>query len=88
MKRLKRWYCRHIKSEWYQKVKPFIFRLSKVASFFLIFMIRGLRPLLGAAHCKYQVGCTEFAVYQLQNKSFLKAVTEIIKRILSCNPWN
>ncbi len=51
-------------------------------------MIRGLRPLFGAAHCKYRVGCTEFAVYQLKNKSFFTAVIQIVKRVISCNPWS
>lgn len=53
----------------------------------VIFLIVGLRPLFGQAHCKYPVSCTRFAVGELQNNSLLPAVWAIIKRVCSCNPF-
>ena len=56
--------------------------LNKIA----IFLITGIRPIFGLAHCRYQVSCTKFAVWQLQEKGFIEASWTIFKRILSCNP--
>lgn len=53
----------------------------------LIFFIYGLRPLLGPASCRYQVGCTQFAVLQLQKKPLLSALWHISKRLFFCNPF-
>lgn len=47
----------------------------------------GLRPLFGAAHCKYVISCTQFARWQLQQNSLFIALWEIFKRIFSCNPF-
>jgi putative component of membrane protein insertase Oxa1/YidC/SpoIIIJ protein YidD len=52
----------------------------------VIFLIVGLRPLFGVAHCRYEVSCTKFATEQLQKNALLPAVWEIVKRICSCNP--
>lgn len=52
----------------------------------LIFLIRGIRPFFGIAHCKYAVSCTKFAVWQLEEERLLVALWEIGKRVLSCNP--
>jgi putative component of membrane protein insertase Oxa1/YidC/SpoIIIJ protein YidD len=52
----------------------------------VIFLIVGLRPLFGVAHCRYAISCTKFATWQLQEKAFLPALWEIIKRVCSCNP--
>jgi putative component of membrane protein insertase Oxa1/YidC/SpoIIIJ protein YidD len=52
----------------------------------VIFLIVGLRPLFGTAHCKYAVSCTKFATMQLQDNSLLPAIWAIVKRVLSCNP--
>lgn len=57
--------------------KPF---LNKI----LIFLIVGLRPLFGIAHCRYAVSCTTFAKWQLEEKGLIKALWAIFKRILSC----
>ncbi|MCX5922552.1 MAG: membrane protein insertion efficiency factor YidD [Candidatus Dependentiae bacterium] len=54
----------------------------------LIFMIRGLRPLLGDAECKYPIGCCEYTIGTLKKMPLHKALWKSIKRILSCNPWN
>lgn len=51
-----------------------------------IFIILGLRPLFGIAHCRYAVSCTKFAVWQLEEKRLDVALWDIGKRVLSCNP--
>ncbi len=53
----------------------------------IIFLIHGIRPLFGIAHCKYAVSCTKFATWQLQEKKLFIALWEISKRVISCNPW-
>ncbi|MCA9769793.1 membrane protein insertion efficiency factor YidD [Candidatus Dependentiae bacterium] len=54
----------------------------------LIFILRGARPLLGPqARCKYKVGCTDYAVQQLQEKKIFVAIWCIFKRVLLCNPF-
>lgn len=54
---------------------------------FIIFIITGLRPLLGPAECRFEVSCTNYAKDELKNKPLLKALFSIIKRLLSCNPF-
>lgn len=58
----------------------------RLVSSFVIFLIRGLRPLLGPATCKYQVTCGTFAIAQLQELPIHIAIWSVVKRILSCNP--
>jgi len=50
----------------------------------LRFLILGLRPLLGPASCRYEIGCTQYALNQLEKERLVKAMWLIIKRILSC----
>src|SRR5689334_18939077 len=58
--------------------------VSALAQYALI----GLRPLLGQINCKFEISCTRYAILQLQEKNFFKAVWFIIKRLLACNPFN
>ncbi len=63
----------------------------KILSNLLIGLIIGLRPLLGpspSGFCRYKIGCTEFAINQLENQTLFKAIYLIIKRLFSCNPFN
>lgn len=53
----------------------------------LWFLIKGLRPLFGPAHCKYPVSCTVYAHEQLKTESLLRAIKKIVIRVLSCNPF-
>ena len=53
----------------------------------LSFVITGLRPLLGPAHCKYAVGCTQFTLMQLEQQSLPTAFKNVVQRIISCNPF-
>ncbi len=50
----------------------------------LRFLILGLRPLLGPASCKYEVGCTQYTLNQLKEKNLIPAIIASAKRILSC----
>ena len=61
--------------------------IDKAGRYFLIFLIRGLRPLLGPAHCKYPISCTDYAENTLKSKYLFPAVWLITKRVLSCNPF-
>jgi len=77
-----------------QKINKFILKISniprflaKTIGFILIFMIQGLRPLLGPAHCKYPISCTKYAVIQLKTKPLFTALWLITKRLISCNPF-
>lgn len=53
----------------------------------LITLLVGLRPLLGPAACRYEIGCTQFAVIQLESLPLHKALWAIGCRIFSCNPF-
>jgi putative component of membrane protein insertase Oxa1/YidC/SpoIIIJ protein YidD len=50
----------------------------------LKFLILGLRPLLGPASCRYEIGCTQYALNQLEEKRLVQAIWLIIKRVFSC----
>jgi len=50
----------------------------------LLFLIIGLRPLLGPARCPFTITCGKFAVHQLQEQPLHKALWEICKRLLAC----
>jgi len=60
---------------------------TKYVTKLFIFLITTLRPLLGTAHCAYaDVGCTQFAIIQLQEKNIVTALLLIARRVLLCNP--
>ncbi|MFC1842182.1 membrane protein insertion efficiency factor YidD [Candidatus Dependentiae bacterium] len=61
--------------------------IDKMCRYFLLFLIRGLRPLLGPAHCKHPISCTDYAQEQLTNRYLFPAIWLITKRVLSCNPF-
>lgn len=60
---------------------------SKFIRSLLITLLLGLRPLLGPACCKFSVSCTEFAVLKLQEEPLWRALWEIAKRLVRCNPF-
>lgn len=53
----------------------------------LIFILIGLRPLLGPATCRYAIGCTAYAREQLETQPIHRALWLISKRVLNCNPF-
>lgn len=61
--------------------------ISRAVSFVLIYALLGLRPLLGAAQCRFEQSCTKYAVEQLREKSIVVAAWLILLRLLSCNPF-
>jgi len=71
----------------YRIAKDFAAWLSKQLSSLLIILLIGLRPLLGPAHCKFTVSCTEFAIIKLKEGPLFHALWEIFKRLLRCSPF-
>jgi len=63
--------------------------IKKVIISTFIFTIRTIRPLLGPDNCcRFFVPCTDYAQEQLKKEPFSKAVWNIIKRVISCNPFS
>lgn len=60
--------------------------LLRMIKYILVTLLIGLRPLLGPAVCTYEIGCTQFAVTQLESLPLHKALWAIIKRLLACSP--
>lgn len=61
--------------------------LKNLLSNILIFLLRGIRPLLGTTHCRYPISCTNYAILQLQKQNLIIAFIRISKRVLFCNPF-
>lgn len=74
-------------SKYNTKIKYILQIIGKTVAMLLIFLIRGLRPLLGPSHCKYAISCTNYAAQKLSKEPLFKAVWQITKRVLSCNPF-
>ena len=71
--------------------KDIFLQIINLSSFTLaslfIFLINFFRPLLGPGNiCPFELGCTQFAILQLQTKPLTVAIVSIAKRLLSCNP--
>jgi putative component of membrane protein insertase Oxa1/YidC/SpoIIIJ protein YidD len=63
----------------------FIF-LNRAIRTFLVFILYTIRPLFGAAPCKFAVGCTAYAAHMLKNKPLWYAFYVISLRLLCCSP--
>lgn len=61
--------------------------VGSLIAYSLVTILVGLRPLLGPAACRYDIGCTQFAVIQLESLPLHKALWAISTRLLSCNPF-
>ena len=66
----------------------------KIAHTFYYFIVQALisfiimfRPFLGPATCRFYGGCTAYAIEQLQILPLHKALWNIGKRLLQCNPF-
>lgn len=71
-----------------QKLRNLLGYISKAPGQMFIFIIIGLRPLLGPSGCcKYDISCGNYAVLQLQDQNIVIALFNIIKRVISCNPF-
>jgi putative component of membrane protein insertase Oxa1/YidC/SpoIIIJ protein YidD len=62
--------------------------LKNIPAQLSIVLIETFRYILGPAQkiCPFTVGCTQYAIQQLQNKSFFMAWKNIIDRLILCNP--
>lgn len=53
---------------------------------YLIMIYRySLSPILGRS-CRFYPTCSEYSIWQFENRSFLIALYYTIKRVLKCNP--
>jgi len=78
----------HIKTKQNRLKLSFFARfIAKIIAHTLLFLINGIKPLLGPSHCKYPISCSEFAEIELKNKPLFTAIWNITKRVLSCNPF-
>lgn len=65
----------------------FSYHVDRCIAHILIWLIVHSRPLFGPSKiCPFPLGCTEFAVQQLQNHWFGYATVNIVIRLLWCNP--
>lgn len=70
------------------KLLKFIIKfIDKLLRQILLLFIKLTRPLLGPAHCRYPITCTEYAKEVLNEKNFILSVFLITKRVLLCNPF-
>lgn len=61
---------------------------SWIAAQTLIILMYVIRPMLGPMNvCPYTIGCTQYAILQLQDEPFLPALRNIISRLLQCHPF-
>ena len=68
-------------------VSNILYKLTTCVIQMLILCIQLFRPFFGAEGvCPFTIGCTEYAIMQLEQNHFLTAMYNIIKRILICNP--
>jgi putative component of membrane protein insertase Oxa1/YidC/SpoIIIJ protein YidD len=54
----------------------------------IIWLLVGLRSLLGPAKCKFAKSCTVFAVEVFETKPFFRAFFLVFKRLFYCNPFS
>ena len=68
--------------------KKFFAFLGKLIALFLSMMIWLIRPMLGPMNiCPYSVGCTQYALQQLQEQSLFTALKNISGRLIQCHPF-
>lgn len=46
-----------------------------------------LRYLYPYGFCRHEPTCSAYAIEEFKTEQFLKAVWHVIKRVLSCHPW-
>jgi len=62
-------------------------KLSSIFSTLLSCLIQLLRPFLGPDKiCPFTIGCTQYAIMQLEQTPLRLAVPRICKRLILCNP--
>lgn len=62
--------------------------IGKIIAFILMLLINLIRPLLGPGNiCPFTVGCTQYALLQLQEQPLLIALKNIVQRLIQCHPF-
>jgi putative component of membrane protein insertase Oxa1/YidC/SpoIIIJ protein YidD len=64
-----------------------ILHLATLLANIISILIRGLRPLLGPASCRFHQGCTAYALVKLKTEPLPHALWNIGKRLFLCNPF-
>jgi putative component of membrane protein insertase Oxa1/YidC/SpoIIIJ protein YidD len=65
----------------------FLQKTDRLIASILCWLIIAIRPLLGTENiCPFEIGCTNFALFNLQEQSVPFACFAILKRLLICNP--
>lgn len=61
---------------------------KKILSTISIFLIQAFRYTFGPVQkvCPFTIGCTDYALQQIETQPFLTAWKNIIHRLLLCNP--
>jgi len=68
--------------------KKIVFGLSSIIAFILIMLINLIRPMLGPMNiCPFSIGCTQYALLQLQEQSLFIALKNIMQRLMQCHPF-
>lgn len=71
-----------------RSVKKTILFMQKIVAYVLITLIYLIRPLLGPMNiCPFTIGCTQYALKQLQKESLGAALKKIINRLTQCHPF-
>lgn|GEM_PF-1993469 len=47
-------------------------------------IVLAIRPFFGSIKCSFAIGCTTYAVIQLQEKPLVPALLSVAKRLLAC----
>lgn len=62
--------------------------MQKIVAYILITCIYLIRPLLGPMNiCPFTIGCTQYALKQLEEKSLGTALKNITNRLIQCHPF-
>lgn len=65
----------------------FLRKADRCLATLLCWLISSARPMLGTENvCPFAIGCTNFAIFNLQEQSVPFALLAIFKRLLICNP--
>jgi putative component of membrane protein insertase Oxa1/YidC/SpoIIIJ protein YidD len=65
----------------------FFHRSNQIIAQILIKIILEIRPLFGPLGvCPFKLGCTDFAIFQLEQNLLPNALCQILMRLIRCNP--
>lgn len=65
----------------------FLIKTDRLIASMLCYLLQKIRPLFGPENvCPFAIGCTNFALFNLENQPVPLALCFIFKRVLMCNP--